>query len=91
MLVIVEDLHWIDPSTDGPIEILVTRVWGQQVSLGVSAHAELTIYRGEKEGVVPWRGGLRERNDVFPQGCVGLGDNGYKAANAIFLADAEEK
>ena len=42
--------------SDGPIEILVTRVWGQQVSLGISAHGSLVIYRGEKKGVVPWRG-----------------------------------
>ena len=40
---------------EGPIEILVTQVRGQQVSLGVSAHGSLFIYRGEKEGVMPWR------------------------------------
>ena len=40
---------------EGPIEILVTKVWGQQVSLGITAHAGLVIYRGEKEGVVPFK------------------------------------
>ena len=45
---------------DGPMEILVTRVWGQQVSLGISAHPELVIDRGEREGIVPWRGDVGE-------------------------------
>jgi hypothetical protein len=50
---------------DGPIEILVTRVRGQQVSLGVAAHESLLIYRGEKEGVVPWRGEDAGKEWVF--------------------------
>jgi len=41
---------------DGPMEIWVTRVWGQQVSLGISAHSGLFIYRGEREGIVRWPG-----------------------------------
>ena len=41
---------------EGPMEILVTRVWGQQMSLGISAYSGLLIYRGEKEGVVRWAG-----------------------------------
>ena len=32
---------------DGPIEILVTRVRGNQVCLGIQAHKELLIYRGK--------------------------------------------
>ena len=41
---------------EGPMEILVTKVWGQQVSLGISAHSGLLIYRGEREGVERWVG-----------------------------------
>ena len=41
---------------EGPMEIRVTRVRGQQVSLGISAGSGLFIYRGEREGVVVWRG-----------------------------------
>ena len=40
----------------GPIEILITRVWRQQVSLGITAHTDLLIYRGEKAEVSPERG-----------------------------------
>ena len=62
-LIAIRPSATLDPATpigrvfaDGPIEILVTRVWGQQVSLGITAHAELVIYRAEKERVAPWRG-----------------------------------
>lgn len=43
---------------EGPMEILVTRVRGQQVSLGISAYSGLLIYRGEREGegVERWEG-----------------------------------
>lgn len=37
--------------TDGPIEILVTRVQGGEVRLGINAHISLVIQRGE---AVPW-------------------------------------
>jgi sRNA-binding carbon storage regulator CsrA len=36
---------------DGPIEILVTRVLGGEVRLGISAHPSLMIQRGE---ALPW-------------------------------------
>jgi sRNA-binding carbon storage regulator CsrA len=39
---------------EGPIEILVARICGQRVSLGITAHAGLLIYRnevGEEVGV----------------------------------------
>lgn len=41
---------------DGPIEILVARVWGQQVSLGIKAHPELVIHRCEAGEIRVWRG-----------------------------------
>ena len=41
---------------EGPMEILVTKVWGQQVSLGISAYSGLLIYRREREGGVAWPG-----------------------------------
>ena len=54
-LIAIQPSATLDPATpigqvfaDGPIEILVARVWGQQVSLGITAHTELFIYRGEK-------------------------------------------
>jgi sRNA-binding carbon storage regulator CsrA len=34
---------------DGPIEILVTRVRGNQVSLGIQAHPDLLVNRGERK------------------------------------------
>jgi sRNA-binding carbon storage regulator CsrA len=33
---------------EGPIEILVTRVWGNQVCLGIQAHPDLLVNRGER-------------------------------------------
>lgn len=36
---------------DGPIEILVTRVQGGEVRLGINAHPSLVIQRGE---AAPW-------------------------------------
>ncbi len=63
-LIAIQPSLTLHPSTpisrvfgEGPIERLVTRVRGLQVSLGIAAQGELVIYRGEKEGVVPWRGG----------------------------------
>ena len=42
---------------EGPIEILVTRVCGQRVSLGIAAHAGFLILRNEMgEGVVGGEG-----------------------------------
>ena len=34
---------------DGPIEILVTRVQGNQVCLGIQAHPDLLVNRGERK------------------------------------------
>lgn len=34
---------------DGPIEILVTRVRGNQVCLGIQAHPDLLVNRGERK------------------------------------------
>ena len=34
---------------DGPIEILVTRVQGRQVCLGIQAHPDLLVNRGERK------------------------------------------
>ena len=35
--------------TAGPIEILVTRVQGNQVCLGIQAHPDLLVNRGERK------------------------------------------
>ena len=35
--------------TDGPIEILVTRVQRNQVCLGIQAHPDLMVNRGERK------------------------------------------
>ena len=35
--------------TDGPIEILVTRVQRNQVCLGIQAHPDLMVKRGERK------------------------------------------
>mgnify|MGYP003463785002 CR=1 FL=1 len=66
-LIAIQPSATLSPSTpigrvfgEGAIEIRVTRVCGQQVSLGISAHPELVIYRGEKERVVPWRGDAQD-------------------------------
>lgn len=46
-----ENLHRACPVArlfaDGPIEILVARIRGNQVGLGIQAHKELLIYRGK--------------------------------------------
>jgi sRNA-binding carbon storage regulator CsrA len=34
---------------DGPIEVLVTRVQGNQVCLGIQAHSDLLVNRGERK------------------------------------------
>jgi sRNA-binding carbon storage regulator CsrA len=34
---------------DGPMEILVTRVQGNQVCLGIQAHPDLLVNRGERK------------------------------------------
>jgi sRNA-binding carbon storage regulator CsrA len=34
---------------DGPIEILVTRVQGNQACLGIQAHPDLLVNRGERK------------------------------------------
>ncbi len=46
-----ESLHPATPIgrvfADGPLEILVARIDGNQVRLGIKAHPELVIYRSE--------------------------------------------
>jgi sRNA-binding carbon storage regulator CsrA len=34
---------------DGPIEVLVTRVQGNHVCLGIQAHSDLLVNRGERK------------------------------------------
>jgi sRNA-binding carbon storage regulator CsrA len=55
--------------TDGPIEILVTRVQGDEVRLGISAHCSLVIQRGE---ALPWEN--RQGDDGAPRPTTKLRD-----------------
>lgn len=54
---------------DGPIEILVTRVLGGEVRLGISAHRGLMIQRGEAP---PWTN--RSDDDGAPRPTTKLRD-----------------